>query len=331
LPPVDALLAATARLDALLALAATSRLPGYCRPRYTRRRRSSSGCGSDLAGYTTMEVSDARHPIMEQLLQGDGGSTTFVPNDITLSSGVVAQQQSNSSSSSSSPRCLVLTGPNMGGKSCYARTAALVAILGQVGSFVPATSARLPAFDAVFTRMGASDDLAAGRSTFLVELERASQIIRRATPRSLVVLDELGRGTSTHDGVAIAIATLRHLAGATATGTGATETQGPRCATIFVTHYPAVAAVEQELAGADGPHTRPVMNAHMGYLEHESVGTGMGGGGSGGSPVDNYRVTFLYKLERGVAERSFGLNVARLAGLPICVLDTAHEKAKMLA
>ena len=255
------------------------------------------------------------------------------------------------------PQCVLLTGPNAGGKSCYARTVATLAIMGQCGAFIPATRAEMPPFDCVCTRMGASDDLAAGRSTFLVELERASAILARATSRSLVVLDELGRGTSTHDGVAIAYATLRYLAGATGSTAGCTAAtsggsgsktksqdnavpsagralraaqleaerpaKGPRCCSIFVTHYHALSVVADELPGE-------VISAHMSYLENTPT-TAPTSHDPALVPVPTSvgvpSVTFLYQLANGTAPASFGLNIARAAGLPPQVLQSAAERA----
>lgn len=225
-------------------------------------------------------VRGARHPMLELALGGE-----FVPNDIAL--GEQADGR---------PRALVLTGPNMGGKSCYIRTAALIAIMAQLGSFVPAQRAELTPLDAVFTRMGASDSLALGRSTFLEELGEASSILAQATPWSLVILDELGRGTSTEDGVAVALATLEHLARET------------RCLSLFVTHYPEIPAAVRAPPLDDGT----LRLGRMAVLER------------GGDPP---AITFLHRLEAGAAEASFGLNVARMAGVP----ESVVARAKVLA
>jgi DNA mismatch repair protein MSH3 len=205
------------------------------------------------------------------------------------------------------------------------------------GCFVPATSARIGVFDNVFTRMGARDAVMRGQSTFFVELAETAAILRRATRRSLVILDELGRGTSTHDGVAIAAATLQWLARRT------------RCITLFVTHYPPLTAIarRRRFRGV-------VANYHMGFLVHDTndgdgdADTGDGNGGEGGdsnvgesdnselSPASasassaTAKVTFLYSLRRGVCHRSYGLNVARLADVPPAVVARAADKAAAL-
>jgi DNA mismatch repair protein MSH3 len=182
----------------------------------------------------------------------------------------------------------------MGGKSVYIRQTALIALLAHVGCYVPAASASMTVCDGIFTRMGASDSLATGSSTFLEEMSEASAILRAATPRSLVILDELGRGTATVDGCAIATATLAHLA----------SDAGPL--TLFVTHFPSVA---RELAAA---LPRAVAAMHVSYSASGDAETSR-----------EAAVTFLYKLVPGVAPSSFGLNVARMAGLPPSVVARA--------
>ena len=263
-PLVAALSAAAtsaARLDALLSLAAVSSQPGYCRPEYR-----------PAGGTPAWAARKLRHPVLEHVV-GD-----MVANDVELAPG----------------GALVLTGPNMGGKSSLVRAAALVSIMGQVGCHVPCESARLCAFDALLTRMGAGDDLAGGLSTFLHELRTTARILRGASSRSLVVLDELGRGTSTHDGAAIAAATLRHIV----------REIGPAC--LFVTHYPQIV---DELAGEEGMEgLRP---CHMGFLEGD----------------DADELTLLYTLKDGVARRSYGLHTARLAGVKDAVLQDARRVA----
>ena len=185
----------------------------------------------------------------------------------------------------------------MGGKSSYVRQIALIAIMGQIGSYVPATSATLGMLDAVFTRMGASDNMMAGESTFMVELSETSDILKQATPRSLVILDELGRGTSTHDGVAIAQAVLDYLV------------RQSRCLTLFITHYQTLSAMA---GGYDGGALK---NVHMRFTEDGD---------------DGKDITFLYEVGEGVAHRSYGLNVARLAQLPEGVLRLAEVKSSEL-
>eukprot|EP00897_Mesotaenium_endlicherianum_P004644 jgi/Mesen1/4207/ME000219S03329 len=283
---------ALAALDCLHALAIVSRNNGYVRPEFV-----------DPAAPPQLVIKDGRHPVLEATLQ-EG----FVPNDTWLRG--------------EGERCQIITGPNMGGKSCYIRQVALIAIMAQVGSFVPATSAALHVLDAVHTRMGASDSLQRGRSTFLEELSEASDILRDATCRSLVILDELGRGTSTHDGVAIAFATLQYLLKETG------------CLTLFVTHYPKIAELRQEMPAHLGAY-------YMSYLAEEAPPPGPsqepplpaatdaagapGGGGSGqaseagddggGNAAEEaaQSVTFLYKLVPGVASRSFGLHIPETA------------------
>ncbi|TKX25336.1 DNA mismatch repair protein MSH3 [Elsinoe australis] len=256
-----------ASLDCLLSLAEVSSLPGYSKPEF-------------ITDETRIEVSGGRHPMVEQLLLD-----TYVPNDISLSSA--------------STRALLVTGPNMGGKSSHVRSVALISIMAQIGCFVPATSARLSLLDAIFTRMGAEDNMMKGESTFMVELSETSDILKQATPRSLVILDELGRGTSTHDGVAIAQAVLDFML------------RECKSLTLFITHYQALARMAEQWPGGE------LRNVHMKFTESE--------GGNG-----EKEVTFLYEVGEGTAHRSYGLNVARLAGLPGGILEVAQVKSKEL-
>jgi DNA mismatch repair protein MutS len=182
---------------------------------------------------------------------------------------------------------LVITGPNMGGKSTYMRQVAQIALLAHCGSFVPAKSATLGPVDRIFTRIGASDDLAGGRSTFMVEMTEAANILNNATTRSLVLVDEIGRGTSTFDGLALAYAIARHLA------------ESVRCYTLFATHYFELTA----LAGA----LPNVANVHLDAVEHKD------------------RIVFLHRLEGGPADRSYGIHVAHLAGIPREVVRAARK------
>ncbi|KAI9843186.1 MAG: Mismatch repair protein msh3 [Sclerophora amabilis] len=255
---------ALATLDCLLSLATVASQPGYVKPEYTDETR--------------IHVEQGRHPMVEQLLLD-----TYVANDIDLSS--------------EDTRALLITGPNMGGKSSYVRQVALIAIMGQIGSYVPAVSAKLGMLDAIFTRMGAFDNMMAGESTFMVELSETSDILKQASPRSLVILDELGRGTSTHDGVAIAQAVLDYIV------------RESKCLTLFITHYQALSTL------AKGYENEELKNVHMRFTE----------GGQGGQEI-----TFLYEVGQGVAHRSYGLNVARLANVPESVLATAAVKSREL-
>ena len=231
---------ALATLDCLLSLATVAGQPGYIKPEYTDE--------------TCIAVKQGRHPMVEQLLLD-----TYVPNNTDLASDRT--------------RALLITGPNMGGKSSYVRQVALIAIMGQIGSYVPAESAKLGMLDAVFTRMGAFDNMMAGESTFMVELSETSDILKQATPRSLIILDELGRGTSTHDGVAIAQAVLDHVV------------RDTRSLTLFITHYQNLSAL------AKGFENEELKNVHMKFTE----------GGDGGQDI-----TFLYEVGEGVAHRSYG-------------------------
>ena len=248
---------ALAEVDVLAGLAHIAALRNYCRPKL------------DESG--DLEIVEGRHPVIEE--QELGGGERFVPNDLYLNSATHT--------------ILVLTGPNMGGKSTYLRQAALIVILAQMGSFVPARSARLGLVDRVFTRIGASDNLARGRSTFMVEMTETAAILHTATPRSLILLDEVGRGTSTYDGLAIAWAAIEYLHART------------RAKTLFATHYFELTELADQLSG--------VKNYHVSVKE-------TGGG-----------IVFLRKVEPGAADRSYGIEVAKLAGLPNEVIDRARE------
>ncbi|KAL2351758.1 DNA mismatch repair protein MSH3 [Cryomyces antarcticus] len=250
-----------ATLDCLLSLAEVAGQPGYIKPTFM------DGIG--------VEVEQGRHPMVEQLLLD-----TYVPNDIKLSGGET--------------RALLITGPNMGGKSSYVRSVALIAIMAQIGSYVPAESAKLGLLDAVFTRMGAFDNMMKGESTFMVELSETSDILKQATPRSLIILDELGRGTSTHDGVAIAQAVLDYVV------------RDLKSLTLFITHYQSLSTMAEKFAGE-------LKNVHMRFTE---------------SGEESEDITFLYQVGEGVAHRSYGLNVAKLANVPRTVLEVAAIKSK---
>ncbi|MEZ5395816.1 MAG: DNA mismatch repair protein MutS [Bryobacterales bacterium] len=249
---------AIAELDVLHGLALTAAEHDYVRPTF-----SSSG---------EIQICAGRHPVIERL-SDEEGVDRFIPNDVYLNDGdhLIA----------------LITGPNMGGKSTYLRQIAQIAILAQMGSFVPARKATLPVLDRVFTRIGASDNLAQGRSTFMVEMTETSQILNTATPRSLILLDEIGRGTSTFDGLAIAWAVVEHIHSKT------------RAKTLFATHYHELTDLAELLEG--------VFNLHVTVRE------------------SGERVTFLRKVESGKADRSYGIEVARLAGLPLEVITRARE------
>ena len=248
---------ALAEVDVLASLAHIAALRNYCRPRFDD--------SSDI------EIVEGRHPVIEQMEMAL--SERFVPNDLYLNS--------------TTHTVLVLTGPNMGGKSTYLRQAALTVILAQMGSFVPARSARLGIVDRVFTRIGASDNLARGRSTFMVEMTETAAILNTATPRSLVLLDEVGRGTATYDGLAIAWAAVEYIHSRT------------QAKTLFATHYFELTELAELLSG--------VKNYHVSVKE-------TGGG-----------IVFLRKVEQGAADRSYGIEVAKLAGLPVEVIERARE------
>ena len=252
---------ALAEVDVLASLAHIAALRNYCRPVFTE-----SANGSEL------EIVEGRHPVIEQQEMA-GGSERFVPNDLFLNN--------------STHNILLLTGPNMGGKSTYLRQTALIAILAQMGSFVPARSARLSVVDRVFTRIGASDNLARGRSTFMVEMTETAAILHTATAHSLILLDEVGRGTSTYDGLAIAWAAVEFLHARV------------RAKTLFATHYFELTELGEQLPG--------VKNYHVSVKE------------TGGA------VAFLRKVEPGAADRSYGIEVAKLAGLPDELVRRARE------
>ena len=249
---------AVAEVDVLASLAHVAALRNYCRPRF------------DDSG--DLEIVAGRHPVIEQQ-EIAGGGERFVPNDLFLNP--------------TTHTVLVLTGPNMGGKSTYLRQAALIVILAQMGSFVPARSARLGIVDRVFTRIGASDNVARGRSTFMVEMTETAAILHTATTRSLILLDEMGRGTSTYDGLAIAWAAVEYVHARL------------RAKTLFATHYFGLTELADRLSG--------VKNYHVSVKE-------TGGG-----------IVFLRKVEPGAADRSYGIEVAKLAGLPNEVIARARE------
>ncbi len=249
---------ALAEVDVLAGLAHIAALRNYSRPEFD--------------GSEDIEIVEGRHPVIE-MQEMTGGTDRFVPNDLYLNS--------------TTHSVLILTGPNMGGKSTYLRQTALIVILAQMGSFVPARSARLGTTDRVFTRIGASDNLARGRSTFMVEMTETAAILHTATAHSLVLLDEVGRGTATYDGLAIAWAAVEYIHAQT------------KAKTLFATHYFELTELAEQLSG--------VKNYHVSVKE-------TGGG-----------VVFLRKVEPGAADRSYGIEVAKLAGLPNEVVERARE------
>ena len=246
---------AVATLDVLAALAHVARERGYVRP------------AVDDGG--VIEIQEGRHPVIELRTDGAG----FVPNDLRLASGEV--------------ECLVITGPNMAGKSTYMRQVALIVLLAQVGSFVPARSARVGVVDRIFTRIGAQDNLARGHSTFLVEMTETAAILRHATSRSLVLLDEIGRGTSTFDGLSIAWAVAEHL-----------HESHAGAKVLFATHYHELTRLAAELPR--------VQNVHVAVREWKDD------------------IVFLHRVVPGGTDRSYGIQVARLAGLPAEVVARAR-------
>ncbi|KAI0176028.1 muts domain V-domain-containing protein [Hypoxylon sp. FL1284] len=284
--PLRDAVAALATLDCLLSLSKVAALPGYSRPRFL----------PDDA-LPTISIAGGRHPVAEQTL-----ASAYIPFSATLASPA--------------PLAHLVTGPNMGGKSSFVRAVALLVLLAQVGSFVPADALELTLADAVHARMGARDNLFAGESTFMVEVSETARILRAATPRSLVLLDELGRGTSTHDGAAIAHAVLSHAVA------------DIRCLTLFVTHYQNLARVADGLGGR-------CRNVHMRFTatarRRRGGDDGSGQKREGGEEeADDEEITFLYEVGEGVAHRSYGLNVARLARIPRKVLDVAAKKSREL-
>ncbi len=254
LSPLQRCAQALSELDVLAALAERAEHLDHCRP--------------ELSEAPVLEIVDGRHPVVEQVLD-----EAFVPNNLELDE---------------KRRMLMITGPNMGGKSTYMRQAALIVLLAHIGACVPATSAKVGTVDRIFTRIGSSDDLAGGRSTFMVEMSETANILNHATDRSLVLMDEVGRGTSTFDGLALAWAAACHLA------------REQRAFTLFATHYFELTQLAEELPG--------VYNAHLSATEHGD------------------RIVFLHRVQEGAASRSYGLQVAQLAGVPAGVIRQAREK-----
>ena len=248
---------AVATTDALCSLAVVAAKRGYCKPEITLDNQIS--------------ITDGRHPVVEQMLK----DSLFVPNDTHL--GAADNQVS------------IITGPNMAGKSTYMRQVALIVLMAQMGSFVPARSARIGIVDRVFTRIGASDDLASGQSTFMVEMAEVASILKYATAKSLLILDEIGRGTSTYDGMAIARSVLEYAASPRHLG----------AKTLFATHYHELSSIEQELPN--------VKNYNIAVKKRGD------------------KMIFLRKIVPGATDDSYGIEVAKLAGLPNSVLNRARQ------
>jgi len=255
LPRLQQTAAALAQLDVLAAFAETARLYNYCRP--------------EIGDEGVLEIRDGRHPVLEQNL----GEERFVPNDAQLNR--------------TGHQIMLITGPNMAGKSTFIRQVALITLLAHTGSFVPAAAARIDLVDRIFTRIGASDDLARGQSTFMVEMSETANILNNATPRSLIILDEVGRGTSTFDGLSLAWSIVEHLHNAAG------------AKTLFATHYHELTELAARLPR--------VKNYNVAVREW------------------NEQIVFLRKIVEGATDKSYGIQVARLAGVPRSVLNRALE------
>jgi DNA mismatch repair protein MutS len=255
LPALQQSAGALAQLDALASFAQTARLYNYCRP--------------EIGGEGILQIRQGRHPVLEQ----NQSAERFVPNDILLDR--------------TSRQLMLITGPNMAGKSTFIRQTALQVLMAHTGSFVPAAEARIPLVDRIFTRIGASDDLARGQSTFMVEMSETANILNNATPRSLVILDEVGRGTSTFDGLSLAWSIVEHLHNVVGAWT------------LFATHYHELTELAARLPR--------VQNFNVAVREW------------------NDQIVFLRKIVEGATDKSYGIQVARLAGLPKTVLERAKE------
>jgi DNA mismatch repair protein MutS len=258
-PTLQTIARAVAQLDLLAGFAESALKRNWCKP--------------EFAAETQLTVTGGRHPVVEGELANQ--AETFIANDCRLADD---------------RRLLLITGPNMGGKSTYMRQVALIALLAHIGSFVPAEHCVLGPLDRIFTRIGASDDLASGRSTFMVEMTEAAAILHHATANSLVLMDEIGRGTSTFDGMALAFAILRHLI------------EKNRSLTLFATHYFEMTRLSHEYA--------ELANVHLGAVEHA------------------HKIIFLHAVEDGPANQSYGIQVAALAGIPATVVRAARKQLR---
>jgi DNA mismatch repair protein MutS len=257
IPQLQRVAAAIAELDVLASFSERAATLNFSAPQF-----------SDEA---EISISQGRHPVVEAQVD------RFTPNDTQLADG---------------RRMLLITGPNMGGKSTYMRQVAIIALLAHIGCFVPAQQAVLGEIDQIFTRIGASDDLASGRSTFMVEMTEAANILHNATEKSLVLVDEIGRGTSTFDGLALAYAIACHLL------------EKNRCYTLFATHYFELTRLNEEFA--------QLANVHLSAIEHQ------------------HSIVFLHSVNEGAASQSYGLQVAALAGVPLLVIRTAKKQLRAL-
>ncbi len=264
-PALTRIAEALAELDVLGGWAVLAREWDYCRP--------------TLDEHEILAITDGRHPVVEQMMRqerlGLAGSHAFVPNDTALSA--------------TDSQVLLITGPNMAGKSTYIRQVALITLMAQIGCWAPAKSCRIGLVDRIFSRVGASDDLARGNSTFMVEMNETANILNNTTDRSLIILDEIGRGTSTYDGLSIAWAVVEHL--------HRSAERGPR--TLFATHYQELTQLEK----------------HLPRLKNYSVAV----------KEWNDEIVFVRRVVPGAADRSYGIQVARLAGLPLEVIDRAKK------
>ena len=242
-----------AEVDMMASLATVSEENGYVRPVITDER--------------IISIKDGRHPVVEKVSKKE-----YVPNDIMMGKGV---------------DILLITGPNMAGKSTYMRQLAITVIMAQIGSFVPAKSCTIPIFDKIFTRIGASDDLVSGESTFMVEMKEANNAIQEATPNSLILFDELGRGTATYDGMSLAQAILEYIH------------DKIKAKTLFSTHYHELTTLSQDLTN--------LRNVHVSAIEEDG------------------KITFLHKVKQGAVDKSYGIHVASLAKLPKSLIERANE------
>ena len=254
LPKLHDLAIALSTIDALYALAEISSENGYTRPHFHKEH--------------TVYMEEARHPILDKIMK----TTRYVSNDLKM------QEDQD---------IMIITGPNMGGKSTYMRQTALLVIMAQIGCYVPARKAELPIFDQIFTRIGASDDIMSGQSTFMVEMMEANNALKHASANSLILFDEIGRGTSTYDGMALAQAMIEYIL------------RNIKAKTLFSTHYHELTQMEERNPG--------ILNVHVDVHEEDE------------------KVTFLYRVIEGKADKSYGINVARLAHLPGSVLDRAQQ------